>query len=596
MMTTACSSLFGDNHSPSPVISFVMSQKEKPLLVSDEYIFKLNKTTTTSKYWICADIACSAKIHTNTNNQLTKMTGEHSHVPEKETIAVREFREKIKQRVIEETTPIPRIYDEECAKATLSTAAIAVLPSEHSAINKARRAVTPIIPTTQLFDIPGPFARTLRDNTFLTIDKLITRRQMMILFASDEQLKMLFSAETILMDGTFSSCPKIFDQVYTKHSIKYEQSFPCVFGLLPNRFKPTYQFLFHELKFIAIQMKLDFAPKIVMSDFEPALMGVVKTECSNSFLLLFPLYSGYIPQLMTLPLLPEPVIEDTYDELVRDLPTNMSETMKRLLEYFQEQWFAKVPVSQWCVHAFHSRFNRRVLVHHPNIWSFIKFLQGEESRFYHMNIQFSAGLDARAKQARTMAIQRHIDCLDRRYYDGVINTHIKKYAFLHRLSQKYTYQQKCDLHQCGGCSEKFCWQDLPKHHQEHVLELEKIGTDCDAFQQKVNEQQQDLNHRPLIQQVNEWERDSIMKIKQRAEDCRQRLIKSADDNIIKMKMKLNQFIADLRKMRDDDDFNEIHLNRLRLLLEELKKKREKPLNVSILEEPTSFINKISISG
>ncbi|CAM4973970.1 unnamed protein product [Rotaria socialis] len=445
MMTTACSSLFGDNHSPSPVISFVMSQKEKPLLVSDEYIFKLNKTTTTSKYWICADIACSAKIHTNTNNQLTKMTGEHSHVPEKETIAVREFREKIKQRVIEETTPIPRIYDEECAKATLSTAAIAVLPSEHSAINKARRAVTPIIPTTQLFDIPGPFARTLRDNTFLTIDKLITRRQMMILFASDEQLKMLFSAETILMDGTFSSCPKIFDQVYTKHSIKYEQSFPCVFGLLPNRFKPTYQFLFHELKFIAIQMKLDFAPKIVMSDFEPALMGVVKTECSNSFLLLFPLYSGYIPQLMTLPLLPEPVIEDTYDELVRDLPTNMSETMKRLLEYFQEQWFAKVPVSQWCVHAFHSRFNRRVLVHHPNIWSFIKFLQGEESRFYHMNIQFSAGLDARAKQARTMAIQRHIDCLDRRYYDGVIN--VMEYLNVQKWNCKFdtTWNLKSQL-------------------------------------------------------------------------------------------------------------------------------------------------------
>ncbi|CAM4840926.1 unnamed protein product, partial [Rotaria magnacalcarata] len=70
---------------------------------------------------------------------------------------------------------------------------------------------------------------------------------------------------------------------------------------------------------------------------------------------------------------------------------------------------------------FHSRFNRRVLVHHPNIWSFIKFLQGEESRFYHMNIQFSAGLGARAKQAKTIAIQRRIDCLDKRYYDGLIN-------------------------------------------------------------------------------------------------------------------------------------------------------------------------------
>ncbi|CAF4748134.1 unnamed protein product, partial [Rotaria socialis] len=129
-ISTACSFLSGENHSPSPVISFIKSQKGKPLLVSDEYIFKLNKATTTSKYWICAHTACSAKIHTNTNNQLTKMTGEHSHVPEKETIVVREFREKIKQRAIEETTPIPRIYDEECAKAILSTAAIAVLPSE----------------------------------------------------------------------------------------------------------------------------------------------------------------------------------------------------------------------------------------------------------------------------------------------------------------------------------------------------------------------------------------------------------------------------------------------------------------------------------
>ncbi|CAF4265967.1 unnamed protein product [Rotaria magnacalcarata] len=431
MMTTACSFLSG-----------------KPLLVSDEYIFKLNKATTTSKYWICAHTACSAKIHTNTNNQLTKMTGEHSHVPEKETIVVREFREKIKQQAIEETTPIPHIYHEECAKAMLSTAAIAVLPN--SAINKARRAVTPIIPTTQLFDIPDPFARTLRDNPFLIIDKLIARRQRMILFVSDEQLKMLFSAETILMDGTFSSCPKIFDQVYTI------RTFPCVFGLLPNRLKLTYQFLFHELKSIAIQMKLDFAPKIVMSDFEPAFMGVVKTEfsaathssCYSHFtqaiyrniqrLGLCTIYNHdddvkhFCRQLMALPLLPEPVIEDTYDKLVRDLSTNMSKKMKHLLEYFREQWFAKVPMSQWCVHglsmrtnnnaeAFHSRFNRRVLVHHPNIWSFIKFLQGEESRFYHMNIQFSAGLGARAKQAKTIAIQRRIDCLDKRYYDGLIN-------------------------------------------------------------------------------------------------------------------------------------------------------------------------------
>ncbi|CAF4570605.1 unnamed protein product, partial [Rotaria socialis] len=36
---------------------------------------------------------------------------------------------------------------------------------------------------------------------------MITRRQRILLFASREQLKMLLGADTILMDGTFSTWP-----------------------------------------------------------------------------------------------------------------------------------------------------------------------------------------------------------------------------------------------------------------------------------------------------------------------------------------------------------------------------------------------------
>jgi len=71
--------------------------------------------------------------------------------------------------------------------------------------------------------------------------------------------------------------------------------------------------------------------------------------------------------------------------------------------------------------AFHRRFNRRVQLNHPNIWSFLKFLQGEESRFHHLYIQFTAGLGARAKQAKTIAIQRRINNLRERYNDDLIN-------------------------------------------------------------------------------------------------------------------------------------------------------------------------------
>ncbi|CAF3660333.1 unnamed protein product [Rotaria socialis] len=128
-----------------------------------------------------------------------------------ETIEVREFREEVKQRAINETTPIPRIYDKECAKAKLSDATTPILPSEremNSGINKARRAMTPTIPTTQLFDIPEPFTKTLHDDDFLIVDKMITRRQRILLFASREQLKML-------LVGRFWIYDFIYDMVVT---------------------------------------------------------------------------------------------------------------------------------------------------------------------------------------------------------------------------------------------------------------------------------------------------------------------------------------------------------------------------------------------
>ena len=71
--------------------------------------------------------------------------------------------------------------------------------------------------------------------------------------------------------------------------------------------------------------------------------------------------------------------------------------------------------------AFHSRFNRRVQINHPNIWSFIKFLQGEENRFHHLSIQFHAGLGTRPKPKKTIAIHHRIDNLSERYYDGSIS-------------------------------------------------------------------------------------------------------------------------------------------------------------------------------
>ena len=90
-------------------------------------------------------------------------------------------------------------------------------------MNKARRLQTPAIPDTQMFDIPELYTKTLRKESFLCLDKSLKRKTRMLLFASPEQLKLLFQSSVVLMDGTFSASPSIFDQVYCIHAIKYEQ-------------------------------------------------------------------------------------------------------------------------------------------------------------------------------------------------------------------------------------------------------------------------------------------------------------------------------------------------------------------------------------
>ena len=112
-----------------PTINFSTSNKRKPILISDGFIYQLNKTRPKIKYWRCKDRLCSAYIHTNQNDQYVGKSGDHSsHLPIPESIELTLFKEKVKERVVKETTAIGKIYDHELGSAALSEAALALTP------------------------------------------------------------------------------------------------------------------------------------------------------------------------------------------------------------------------------------------------------------------------------------------------------------------------------------------------------------------------------------------------------------------------------------------------------------------------------------
>lgn len=91
-------------------------------------------------------------------------------------------------------------------------------------MSKARRKNTPVIPSSVIFEIPEFYQQTLSSERFLLIDLFLKRSKNRILvFSSDQQLKLLFESDTIFMDGTFDTAPPHFKQVYLIHAHKFGQ-------------------------------------------------------------------------------------------------------------------------------------------------------------------------------------------------------------------------------------------------------------------------------------------------------------------------------------------------------------------------------------
>ncbi|CAF5206554.1 unnamed protein product, partial [Rotaria magnacalcarata] len=140
---------------------------------------------------------------------------EHDHESNPELVEVRQVRQKIKERALQEIIPISIIYEQETSKASISSTTLAILPTSHEiypSVAKARQKVVPLLPNCCSFDIPDDYKHAIDGNRFLLADELLARREHLLIFASDHQLDLLFQSPVICMDGTFSKSPPHFMQ------------------------------------------------------------------------------------------------------------------------------------------------------------------------------------------------------------------------------------------------------------------------------------------------------------------------------------------------------------------------------------------------
>ncbi|CAF1143962.1 unnamed protein product [Adineta steineri] len=112
--------------------------------------------------------------------------------------------------------------------------------------------------------------------------------------------------------------------------------------------------------------------------------------------------------------------------------------------------------------------------------------------------------------------------------------------------------------------------------------------------QTINEQKQNSQNFPLIEQINQWEIESIDKIQQKAQEYREIVIKSSQTCFNDIDMKLKDLNEQIKQMQIENEFNETGLNYLRNQLIEIKEQLNNPSDISIKKDSQSIINEISI--
>jgi hypothetical protein len=77
------------------------------------------------------------------------------------------------------------------------------------------------------------------------------------------------------------------------------------------------------------------------------------------------------------------------------------------------------------------------------------------------------------------------------------------------------------IFKCEGCSQIFCRKHVNEHRENLSHQLDEIVLEHDTLQQTIAEQNdQETNRHSLLQQIDEWEKDSIIKIQQAANETR----------------------------------------------------------------------------
>lgn len=156
------------------------------------------------------------------------------------------------------------------------------------------------------------------------------------------------------------------------------------------------------------------------------------------------------------------------------------------------------------------------------------------------------------------------------------------------------------IFKCDGCSNMFCSMHTVQHRQAITQGLVDVEEIRDSVQTILTEQANDPQVKAkslcdkLTKIVNDWEEQSIQKIRQVAEEVRSNVVQKTTGRLNQMQLRLQQLSDELQQSRRNDDFIEPDLNAWKGKLNQLKDELIKSPKVVVREDYTKLIPNLGV--
>ncbi len=137
---------------------------------------------------------------------------------------------------------------------------------------------------------------------------------------------------------------------------------------------------------------------------------------------------------------------------------------------------------------------------------------------------------------------------------------------------------------CIGCKKHFCKKDFQNHREILTNELDRFVEDRNALQETITKatQQKDISS-PLFSQIDQWQKITIEKVKQTADQARQNVTQILHSKRAEITSDFEKLSKELIQLKETEDFAEKDLKRLKQTIDQLNRDLEQLGQPSAIE-------------